>query len=128
LPIRPIENLAKRKPTGGKRTAYRGRRTYEIKRYPAETTLGNDEVVKKRVRGNNIKLFLRRTSYANVLDPSTNKVKKMKIIKVVENLANRDYDRRGVITKGAVIETEFGKAKVISRPGQESIVNAILIK
>ncbi|MCP8309985.1 MAG: 30S ribosomal protein S8e [Candidatus Methylarchaceae archaeon HK01M] len=128
LPIRPIENLAKRKPTGGRRTPHRGRRDYEIKRYPTETTLGDDEVVKRRVRGGNIKLSLKRASYANVIDPSTKKVKKIKILKVVKNLANRDYDRRGVITKGAIIETELGMARVRSRLGQDGVVNAILTK
>ncbi len=128
MPVRPIENLAKRKPTGGKRIPYRGRRAYEADSYPIETTLGSDEVIKKRVRGGNIKLSLKKTSYANVLDPSTKKVKKVKILKVIKNPANRDYERRGVITKGAIIETELGTAKVMSRPGQDGVVNSILIK
>jgi small subunit ribosomal protein S8e len=128
LPIRPIENLAKRKPTGGRRIPYRGRRAYEADNYPIETVLGNDEVIKKRARGGNVKLSVKRTSYANVLDPSTGKVKKVKILKVIKNPANRDYERRGVITKGAIVETELGTARIRSRPGQDGVVNAILIK
>ncbi len=85
--------------------------------------MGSDEVIKKRARGGNIKLSLKKTSYASVLDPSTKKVKKVKILKVVKNPANRDYERRG-----AIIETELGTAKVRSRPGQDGVVNAILIK
>jgi small subunit ribosomal protein S8e len=128
LPIRPVENLAKRKPTGGRRIPYRGRRAYEADNYPIETVLGNDEVIKKRARGGNVKLSVKRTSYANVLDPSTGKVKKVKILKVIKNPANRDYERRGVITKGAIVETELGTARIRSRPGQDGVVNAILIK
>ncbi|MEM3437302.1 MAG: 30S ribosomal protein S8e [Nitrososphaerales archaeon] len=128
MPIRPIENLAKRKSTGGKRIPYRGRRAYESDNYPIETIIGNDEVIKKRARGGNVKLAVKKTSYANVLDSSTGKVKKVKILKVIKNPANRDYDRRGVITKGAIIETELGMAKVKSRPGQDGVINAILIK
>jgi small subunit ribosomal protein S8e len=56
------------------------------------------------------------------------KVKKSKILKVLENATNNDYQRRGVISKGAVLETEDGKCRVVSRPGQHGIVNAILIK
>jgi len=128
LPIRPIENLAKRKPTGGRRIPYRVRRAYEADRYPIETALGRDEVVKKKVRGCNLKLSLKKTSYANVLDSSTKKVKKAKILKTIKNPASKDYGRRGIITKGAIIETELGTAKVTSRPGQDGVVNAILIK
>ncbi|MGQ9718989.1 MAG: 30S ribosomal protein S8e [Nitrososphaerales archaeon] len=128
MPIRPIENLKKSKPTGGRRTSYRGRRAYEADRYPAETMLGDQELVERRARGGNIKPSLVKASYANVLEPSTNKVKKAKILKVVKNPANRDYQRRGVITKGAIIETDLGTARVRSRPGQDGIVNAVLIK
>ncbi|MCP8320675.1 MAG: 30S ribosomal protein S8e [archaeon] len=126
--MRPIENLAKRKPTVGRRISYRGRRTYEADNYPIETALGSDEVIKKRARGGNAKLSLKKTSYANVLDPATKKVKKVKILKVTKNPANRDYERRGIITKGSIIETESGTARVTSRPGQDGVVNAILIK
>ena len=56
------------------------------------------------------------------------KVKKTKILKVLENSTSSDYKRRGVITKGAILETEDGKCKVVSRPGQQGIVNAILVK
>ncbi len=56
------------------------------------------------------------------------KVKKAKIIKVLDNATNNDYKRRGIITKGAILETQEGKCRVISKPGQNGIVNAILLK
>ncbi|MEM2724980.1 MAG: 30S ribosomal protein S8e, partial [Candidatus Nezhaarchaeales archaeon] len=71
---------------------------------------------------------LKYAAYANVLDPETNKVYKLKILRVKENPASVDYSRRGVITRGAVIETEKGLAKVTSRPGQDGVVNAVLLK
>ena len=43
-------------------------------------------------------------------------------------IRDSDYQRRGVITKGAILETEDGKCKVISRPGQCGIINAVLVK
>ena len=56
------------------------------------------------------------------------KVKRTKIIRVLENKTNNDYQRRGVITKGAILETEDGKCRVVSRPGQNGIINVILVK
>ena len=49
-------------------------------------------------------------------------------LKVIKNTANKDYERRGVITKGTVIETELGLARVISRPGQVGVINAVQLK
>jgi small subunit ribosomal protein S8e len=49
-------------------------------------------------------------------------------LRVSKNPANKDYERRGVITKGAILETELGLAKVLSRPGQDGVINAVLIK
>ena len=56
------------------------------------------------------------------------KQKKVKILKVLENATNNDYQRRGVISKGAILETAEGKCRVVSRPGQHGVVNAILVK
>ena len=42
---------------------------------------------------------------------------KSKILRVIKNSANKDYERRGVISKGALLETEAGTARVVSRPG-----------
>ena len=47
---------------------------------------------------------------------------------MLENGTNNDYQRRGVITKGAILETEEGKCRVVSRPGQSGTVSAILVK
>jgi len=38
------------------------------------------------------------------------------------------YKRRGIISKGAILETEEGKCKIVSKPGQNGIANAILLK
>jgi small subunit ribosomal protein S8e len=62
------------------------------------------------------------------MDPENNVCKKVAISNVIGNDANKHYIRRNIITKGAIIETELGKAKVTSRPGQDGVVNAVLIK
>ena len=66
-------------------------------------------------------------SHANISDPSSGKTEKVEITRVIKNPANVDYDRRGVITRGTMIETPLGVARVTSRPGQDGVVNAILI-
>lgn len=126
--IKPTNNLQKRKSTGGRRKAYRGSRAYEKSRYAIESVKGEHKNVKKTVRGGNFKIGLKSEDYVNIVDPSTKKVEKIKILKVTKNPANRDYERRGVITKGCTLETEKGTARVSSRPGQDGIVNAILLE
>lgn len=118
-----------KKITGGRKRPHRKRRKYELGRYPTETTLDNvDKREVIRVRGGNIKIRLRRTAYANVVDPETGEGKKVKILRVLETPANREFARRGIIVKGSVILTELGKAVVTSRPGQDGVVNAVLLR
>ncbi len=80
-----------------------------------------------RTLGGNKKLRLLSEEYVNVVDPKTNKAQKTKIKTTTENPANRHFVRRNIMTKGTIIETEIGKAKITSRPGQDGVVNAVLI-
>jgi small subunit ribosomal protein S8e len=123
-----IENLVGRKPTGGRKIAMRGRRKFEIDRYPNEAVVGPIQIVLRRTRGNNVKAAFKTAEFANIIDEESKKVTKSKILRVTKNPANKDYERRGVISKGAMIETENGAAVVVSRPGQDGVVNAILVK
>ncbi len=118
-------NLHKKKPSGGRKKAYRTKRRYEKGSFPTETTLGEPKQKISRTRGGNTKTRLPSTNVANVSDNS-GKTQKTEITRVIRNPANVDYDRRGVITKGTIIETPLGQAKVTSRPGQNGTVNAIL--
>lgn len=116
-----------RKISGGKKRPHRGKRRYEIGNYPAYTMLGDEERVElERVRGGNIKVRLKQCLYVNVVSKG-NITKRVKILRVIATPANREYVKRNIITKGAVIETELGRARVTSRPGQDGVVNAILI-
>jgi len=122
-----VENLATSKITGGRRVPLRTRRKYELDRYPNEPVNGAQLTITRRVRGNNRKTALKSIDFVN-LSTGDAKVKKTKIIKVLDNTTNNDYKRRGIITKGAILETQEGKCKVVSKPGQNGIVNAILLK
>jgi small subunit ribosomal protein S8e len=121
-------NLHKRKKSGGKKHIFRGKRAFEMGSDPAETIVGQPRISKKRGRGNNLKLRALSVNSVNVTDPATGKSQKTEIRSVVKNPANVDYQRRGVITKGAVVETPLGQALVTSRPGQHGIINAVLIQ
>ena len=63
----------------------------------------------------------------NVIDPKTNKAEMLDILDVVENKANPNFVRRNIITKGAIVETSKGNAKVTSRPGQSGVISGVLL-
>lgn len=119
-------HIRKRKLTGGKKRAYRTKKLYEAGGYPAETTLGEPRRKIKKGIGGNTKIKALSDKFASVTDPKSGKTEKTEITRVVKNAANVDYNRRGVITKGAEIETALGLAKVTSRPGADGIINAVL--
>ena len=121
-----IENLGTSKVTGGRRHPLRSRRKYEIDRFPNEATTGEQITITRKVRGKNVKTAIKTIDSVNLAIDS--KIKRVKIIKVLENATNNDYQRRGIISKGAILETEEGKCRVVSRPGQHGTVNAILVK
>jgi len=121
-----IENLGTSKITGGRRHPLRSRRKYEMDRFPNEAIIGEQITVTRKVRGKNSKTAVKTIDSVNLAINS--KVKRVKIIKVLENATNNDYQRRGIISKGAILETEEGKCKVVSRPGQSGMINAILVK
>lgn len=121
-----IENLGTSKVTGGRRHPLRSRRKYEIDRFPNEASIGKQITITRKVRGKNIKTAIKTIDSVNLSIDS--KIKRVKIIKVLENATNNDYQRRGIISKGAILETEEGKCRVVSRPGQHGTVNAILVK
>ncbi|MCL1978073.1 MAG: 30S ribosomal protein S8e [Candidatus Bathyarchaeota archaeon] len=120
-------SLRKRKLTGGKKRVYRTKKKYEAAGYPAETVLGEPKRKSTRGLGGNIKVKALTEKFASVTDQKTGQTQKVEIVSVIRNGANVDYNRRGVITKGAEIDTTLGHAKVTSRPGADGIINAVLI-
>ncbi|MEM0022475.1 MAG: 30S ribosomal protein S8e [Archaeoglobaceae archaeon] len=123
-----FQGRSRRKPTGGFYRAHRKKRKYELGGEQVLTTIGDRKAKKERMMGGSYKLKLFADKYANVYDPAQKKVVKVAIKSVVENPAHVHYVRHGVITKGAIIQTEIGKAKVTNRPSQEGIINAVLIE
>jgi len=119
--------MKKRKATGGRSRPSRGRRAFERDGFAIEPLVGTTQIRPSRRRGGSVSTGVVFAEVANVSDHK-GKTVKSKILRVKKSPANRDYERRGVITKGAVIETEAGEAEVTSRPTDDGAVNAVLIK
>ena len=117
---------SRRKASGGRYKAIRKKKLRELGRDPLYTIIGKKKINFYRKIGGVLKRSLAKAEEANVFDGS--KHNKVKILSVVENKANRHFVRRNVITKGAVIRTEIGDARVVNRPGQEGFINAVLVK
>ncbi|MCE5296463.1 MAG: 30S ribosomal protein S8e [Euryarchaeota archaeon] len=117
-----------RKPSGGRLRLGRKKRRFEIGSEPSFTLIGEERLQVLRTRGGNTKVRMLKASYANVVDPASQKTSRVKIVTVKKNSANPNYVQRNIINKGAIIQTEAGLAKVTSRPGQDGSVCAILVK
>ncbi|RLG88989.1 MAG: 30S ribosomal protein S8e [Thermoprotei archaeon] len=118
-----------KKPTGGKKSRHRNKRKYELGRAPTMTKLSAQEARKIiRVRGGNIKVRLKKAVYVNVAIPDEKIVKKTKILEVVETAANPQLARGNYIVKGTIVRTELGLVKITSRPGQDGVLNGVLIE
>jgi small subunit ribosomal protein S8e len=118
--------LKKRKKTGGKKRAYRTKRLHEVGRHPVETMHEETERKVEKGRSGVRKVKLVSAKYVNVSDPATGRTERLEVLDVVSNPANVDYNRRGVITKGVIVRTENGLAKIVSRPGQDGVLNAVV--
>ena len=117
----------RRKVTGSRYVDFRKKKLSQLGRDPTFTKVGEKKVKSLRVKGGHKKNILYSDKFVNVLDPKTKKYKKVEIKSVVENPANRHFVRRNILTKGTIVETELGKAKIVSRPGQEAVLNGILV-
>ncbi|XVH32173.1 30S ribosomal protein S8e [Haloferacaceae archaeon DSL9] len=117
------QGRSKRKRTGGRLRPASNKKRYQLGREPAETTVGEPRLQIIDSRGNETKLRSLSTNVAQVSDGES--TVEAEIENVVENPSNVNYVRRNIITKGAVVETSEGKARVTSRPGQTGQVNAV---
>lgn len=125
LPGMQYQGRSDRKRTGGRLRHQRKKRKHELGRGPAETEVDEPRVQVIDARGNRQK---RRALSTNVASVAVgDETVEATIEDVVENPANPNYVRRNIVTKGAVIETSEGRARVTSRPGQTGQVNAVLL-
>ena len=122
-----IHKRPKRKVSGGRYISFRKKRIFEMGSLPTLTKLKERKNKSVRTKGGNTKYRLLSENMINVYDPKTKKCSKIKVKNILENPANRHFVRRGIMTKGTIIETEKGKARITNSPGRENVVNAVLI-
>ncbi|WP_435099789.1 30S ribosomal protein S8e [Halarchaeum sp. P4] len=120
------QGRSKRTKTGARTRPHSKKKKHELGRSPTETTLGEPRFRVVDSRGTDEKLRALSTNVANVTEDG--ETTHATIEDVVENDANPNYARRNIITKGAIIETDAGKARVTSRPGQSGQVNAVAVE
>ncbi|MDH5401136.1 MAG: 30S ribosomal protein S8e [Candidatus Heimdallarchaeota archaeon] len=113
--------------SGGRRRSNASKKKRELGRPPVETHIAETRKRIQRTMGGNRKFRLYRENKVNIVNIETGKATSGTISNVTHNPASRDFTRRRIITKGAIIDTNLGKAKVTNRPGSEGFVNAILV-
>jgi small subunit ribosomal protein S8e len=115
-----------RKRTGGKYQASKKKKMYEKPGQRRITKLGDEKRKSKKTLGGNQKVFLLKAKSINLQE--NGKMLKAEIKNVLETPSNRFFARQNILTKGTIVETSKGKAKITNRPTQEGVVNGILVK
>ncbi|MFH1390876.1 MAG: 30S ribosomal protein S8e [Candidatus Diapherotrites archaeon] len=129
---------SKRKATGGIRATVRAedKKLRSIGGNPSHTTITTSEAKREMHKkvGKTTKVVLKADKFIFTSDPQKpkDKPKKLEITGVEENNADRQFARRNVITKGAVLKAKDGSkeiyVKVTSRPGQQGVISGILLE
>ncbi|ELZ23169.1 30S ribosomal protein S8e [Halosimplex carlsbadense 2-9-1] len=121
-----FQGRSPRKRTGGRRRNFRKKKKHELGDQPTETRVGETSLKTVEARGNTEKV---RAVTANTASVATDgDVVAAEIEDVEENPSNPNYVRRNIITKGAIVSTSEGRARVTSRPGQDGQINAVLVE
>ena len=115
-----------RKRTGGRLRPNRDRRKHELGSEPTETQVGETKLKTIDARGTGEKVRALRVDTASVATGDGTVAAALE--DVIENPSDPNYARRNIVTKGAIVETSAGRARVTSRPGQDGQVNAVLLE
>ena len=116
-----------RKPSGGRRRLSHKKRKFEIGAEVILPVMGPKKTQTSRTMGGHKKVRLVGGNKVNVTDPKTGKTQTVDFTTVTDNPANPHYVRRNILTRGAVVMTKLGKAKITSRPGQDGVLNGVLV-
>ena len=128
---------SKRKASGGVRTSTRRSDKKLAWRggTPSSTTITETkEGVNREARakrGKTLKVRLKHEKFVIAAKKGEKKAKKLEIIGVEENNSDRQFARRNIITRGAVLKAKDGSqevfVKVTSRPGQSGTVFGVIM-
>jgi small subunit ribosomal protein S8e len=115
-----------RKISGGKYKKARKKKKYELVGQERVVKLGEKKTKLLKVRGGSKKMISLSQNKINLI--KNGKARVVEIKDVLETPSNRFLARQNIITRGAIVETELGKAKVTNKPSQEGNVQGILIE
>ena len=115
-----------KKITGGRYIKRRKKKLYERPGQRRTVKLGEEKRKIVRTMGGNKKTFLLRGKMINIKQKDKNK--KIEIKNVLETPSNKFLARQNILTKGTIVETELGKAKITNRPTQEGVINGVLVE
>lgn len=116
---------AGRKTTGGKYRRPKKRKATGRQSEARVVKIGERRTKVLGGRGKTKKLVTFADETANVVKDG--KAKKATIKTVVETPSNVFLARQNILVKGAVIETDLGKARITNRPSQEGYVQAVIL-
>ena len=117
----------KRSGSGARLIDYRKSKLYEIAGTAVMTNLKPNKIKTQRTQGGGVKVRLLDANKINLYNSKTKKYEIADIETVLENPANAQLVRRNILNKGAVVQTNKGKARITSRPGQSGYLNGIMI-
>ena len=115
-----------RKITGGMYHKQRKKKLYEKQGQETHVVLGETSKKQIKTMGGHVKTIMLKENKANLL--VNGKIQRVEIKNVIETPQNRFLARQNRLTKGAIIETDKGKARITNRPSQEGHINAVLIE
>jgi len=99
-------SIHKRRATGGKKTAWRKKRKFEMGRQPALTKLGAKRIHTVRVRGGNIKFRALRLESGNFSWGSEAVTRKTRVLVVTYNATNNEYIRTNTLVKNSIVQID----------------------
>lgn len=119
---------SKRKVSGGRYQDYRKKKSFDVLNNPIHTKIDERSVKTVRAKGGHLKQKLMFADVINVYDSKSKKFSKIKITGIVDNPANKNFIKRGIMTKGCIVKTEKGNVRITSRPGQVGSLDGILVQ
>jgi len=118
--------ISRRKSTGGRRVAARGKRSTEISSEKQFALIGEPKRKIYRKTGGNTLVRVLSDNRCTV-NGKDGKSTIATITNVVKNDANPNYTRRNILTKGAIVDTDKGHVKITSRPGHDGVLNGVVL-
>ena len=118
--------ISRRKSTGGRRVAARGKRSTEISSEKQFALIGEPKRKIYRKTGGNTLVRVLSDNRCTV-NGKDGKSTIVTITNVVRNDANPNYTRRNILTKGAIVDTDKGHVKITSRPGHDGVLNGVCL-